>query len=187
MTPSTLAGGTESAQHARKRVTYTHDAMIDLIITNPGISQNAIAAHFGYQRPSISRIFNSDAFQVRLAHRKAELIDPSITETFESNVQALANQSLDIIADKLATTQSADMAFRAFELSTKALGYGARQQAQVTVQNSFVVALPQKAESAKAWAQQHAPGGGLPMVEEVPKGSSTPVPSPDLEALLERV
>ncbi len=50
MTPVSLLGGTQSAANAIKKVSYTHDTMIDLILGNPGISQTAIAAHFGYSR-----------------------------------------------------------------------------------------------------------------------------------------
>lgn len=148
--------GTDSANLAIARVSYTHDAMIDLIINNPRISQNEIAKHFGYTAAWVSRIKNSDAFQQRLAARKADLVDPSILATLEEKFAALADRSMDIIQEKLELTQSPDLAFKALELSSKALGYGARQQ-NVAVQQNFVVAMPQKAESGAAWAAQHGP------------------------------
>ena len=55
-----------------RRVKYSHDAMIDLIIASPGIQQNTLAIHFGYTVGWISTIMQSDAFQAKLAARKDE-------------------------------------------------------------------------------------------------------------------
>jgi hypothetical protein len=46
------------------------------------------------------------------------------------------------------------------EITTKALGYGARQN-NLNVQQNFVVALPPKAETAQDWAREHGPTGGV--------------------------
>lgn len=154
--------GTASAALAIQRVKYSHDAMIDLIIANPVLSQGAIAQHFGYTQAWVSRVFNSDAFQARLAVRKADLVDPTILMSVEEKFRTLVNRSLDIFQEKLEATKSADLAMKGIEMATKALGYGARQ-ANVAVQNNFVVAMPQKVEDPAAWAtryqQSHAAGG----------------------------
>jgi hypothetical protein len=148
---------TESAAGAIARVKYSHDAMIDLIILKPSISQAEIATHFGYTQAWVSRIFCSDAFQARLAMRKADLVDPVITGGVRERIEGLAMQSLEIIANKLQATQNPDLALKAFELSTKAAGYGARQS-NVSVQNNFVVALPPKVEDPSDWATRHNGG-----------------------------
>lgn len=140
------------------RVRYTHDAMIDLMIANPMISQNAIAGHFGYSVGWCSRIINSDAFQARLAQRKADIVDPSLILSIEERLKGLASRSLDIVQEKLDQIPSFDNAFKVLELSTKALGYGARQQ-NVAVQQNFVVAMPTKVPDAQAWASQHRADG----------------------------
>jgi len=146
--------GTASAANAIARVKYSHDAMIDLLIANPAISQNEIAANFGYTVPWVSRIMNSDAFQARLALRKEELLDPVIVASIEEKFRALASKSLDVVLDKLSVTNSAELGLKALEISAKALGYGARQQ-NLNVQTNFVVALPGKADSAESWAAAH--------------------------------
>jgi hypothetical protein len=151
--------GTESAKAAIQRVKYTHDAMIDLIITDPGISQGAIASHFGYTQPWVSRIMNSDAFQARLAQRKEDIVDPVLTLSIDERLKALASKSLDIVLEKLTITQNPDTALKALEITAKALGYGARQP-NLNVQQNFVVQMPQKAGSVEDWAAKHA-GGGL--------------------------
>lgn len=150
--------GTDSAAGALGRVRYTHDAMIDLIIANPAISQNDIAKHFGYTAPWVSRIMNSDAFLARLAARKTEVVDPSLVASVEEKLRALASKSLDVVLEKLTVSNSAEIGLKALEISSKALGYGARQQ-NLNVQQNFVVALPGKAVTAEAWAEAHGPSG----------------------------
>lgn len=147
--------GTESAALAIDRVKYSHDAMIDMIIANPGVHQNALAKHFGYTAAWVSRIINSDAFQARLAVRKADIVDPSLVMSVEERLNTLADRSLTILHEKLELTQNPDMALKAADLSLRALGYGARQ-ANVAIQQNFVVAMPAKATSGAEWAQQQA-------------------------------
>lgn len=164
---ATALQGTESAANAVTRIKYTHDAMIELVIANPAISQNEIAKHFGYSVPWVSRVFCSDAFQARLAERKTELVDPTIVASVNERMQALAMQSLDILQDKLAATKNPDMAMKALEISTKAMGYGARQQ-NINTQNNFVVHLPNKIEDPHAWANAHSgrqPAQDVPFAE----------------------
>jgi len=157
--------GTTSAANAVARVNYSHDAMIDLIIANPAISQNELAKHFGYSAAWVSRVRNSDAFLARLAERKGDIVDPSIIATVEEKIRAVADRAWDTVLTKLDMgTATFDQALTAADKASKALGYGARQQ-NVNVQQNFVVALPQKAATADAWANRYAG------------------PSPDLAAL----
>ena len=146
--------GTASAASAIARVKYSHDAMIDHMLENPSISQTQLAAMFGYTGPWVSRVMNSDAFLARLAERKSDLVDPSIALTLDEKFRSLASQSLDIIQEKLHSTRNPDTALKALELSTKALGYGARQQ-NLNVQQNFVVAMPTQMATPEAWAEQH--------------------------------
>jgi len=114
------------------KVSYTHDSMIDLIISNPVIDQNQIAAHYGYTPGWVSQIIASDSFQARLAERKDELIDPTIRASIEENFKALVVRSLAILKDKMnkPSHQIPDnLALRTLELSTRALGYGVRPEA----------------------------------------------------------
>lgn len=157
--------GTESAANAVARVNYTHDAMIDLIIANPAISQNELAKHFGYSVPWLSRIRNSDAFLARLAERKKDIVDPGVIASVEEKLRAIVDKSAEIILDKLEKTQSADLALKALDLGGKLAGYGARQSGPV-VQNNFVVALPPKATSEQGWAAQHGPQTVIDMPEK---------------------
>src|ERR1700688_3901505 len=60
------------------QVRYTHDDMVDTIIANPVITQNELAARYGYTASWISQVITSDAFQARLHERKDQLTDPTI-------------------------------------------------------------------------------------------------------------
>lgn len=144
--------GTASAANAVARVSYTHDAMIDLILANPMVTQGGIAHHFGYTQAWVSRVMNSDAFLARLAERKTELVDPSLVASIDEKLRALASKSLDVVLEKLTVAPTAELGLKALEATTKALGYGARQQ-NLAVQNNFVVALPEKAASAGQWLE----------------------------------
>ena len=186
--------GTKWGKDAIQRVKYSHDAMIDLIIVNPGISQGEVAKAFGYTEPWVSRIFGSDAFQARLAQRKADLVDPTLVASVEERLRAVASRSLDLVMEKLENPKlsTLDQVLKAVEVSTKALGYGARQT-NVAVQTSFVVAMPAVNPNATDWAAQHR--GGV-VVENPPqladeagkKFQKVPgIESPELAALVERI
>jgi len=135
-----------------KKVRYSHEAVIDVILANPTISQGELATRFEVTQAWLSRIIGSDAFQAVLAKRRAELVDPYIMATMEEKIRGVADQSLEIIAEKLQATQSADLALKALGLASTALGFGARERTPTNVQNNYVVALPAKSGSVEDWA-----------------------------------
>ncbi len=143
------------------KVNYTHDAMIDLIIARPGISQGEIAKHFGMNPGWISRVINSDAFQVRLAERKGELVDPVIVAGLEDKLRHAADLSLSRLVEKMESkpaSTAGDTELQVLALSTKALGMGARDRSGGNTNNvQFVVTLPPKAPSQEAWIEAHNP------------------------------
>lgn len=109
------------------KMRYTHEGMANLILENPWISQNQLAAHFGYSPAWISTVITSDAFQSLLASRRAELVDPELRLTLEERFRALTAQSLRVLQEKLtrpADQVSDQLALRAAELGAKALGIG---------------------------------------------------------------
>lgn len=112
-----------------QKVSYTHDAMIDLIIEKGarpgGISQREIAAHFGYTEGWISNILASDAFQARMAARREEVIDPRIKATLEERFRALVIRSLTVLEAELEKPAvKPEVALRAAELGARSLGLG---------------------------------------------------------------
>lgn len=109
-----------------QKVRYTHEAMIELIIAEPTLSQGQLAEHFGYSQGWISCVLASDAFQARLATRREEIIDPELRATIKERFQALVIQSLAVLQKKLnQPTVSDTLAIKAAELGAKSLGLGA--------------------------------------------------------------
>lgn len=149
-----------------KTVKYTHDAMIDLIVTNPAISQNEIAKFFGYTPTWVSIIVNSDAFKNRLAERKAVLVDPKIIAGIEARLEGLAQRSLDLLIDRLDRPGNN---LKPMELVAIAkLGVGDRNLVKTqpqTQNNLYVVNLPPPAPDAKTWVEK-AQGRKLPDISD---------------------
>lgn len=148
--------GDDYSGNRLKRVHYSHEAMIDVIIAEPTLSQNELAARFEKSVSWISIIMGSDAFQAALAKRRDDILDPFLVATIEERLRGLADQSLRVLATKLEQSNNPDLALKSLELTTKALGFGARAVGQTNVQNNFVVQLPPQIEDSGSWAAQHS-------------------------------
>jgi hypothetical protein len=121
------------------RVRYTHEAMIELIITRPEIHQNELAEIFGFSPAWISVVINSDAFQAKLALMKEELINPEIRLQLNERFRALTTRSLQVLQEKLSQPLESipdNLALRAAELGAKALGLGGNASPQTVVISS---------------------------------------------------
>lgn len=113
------------ATNAIQRVSYTHEAMIDLIIAEPNVTAIELGKVFAFSPGWVSRVIASDAFQARLAERKAQLIDPALSNSLDERLRGVAIHSLDLIQEKLSSEESASFAIDALGLATAAMtGYG---------------------------------------------------------------
>lgn len=124
---------TESSQPIQK-LNYSHKAMIDLIIANPGISQNQIAATFRYSPSWVSQVMSSDSFQAAFAARSAEIVDPVLKMTANERFEALVRRSQEILLEKLSKPADVvpdQLAVAVLNSAARARGYGAREQAPV--------------------------------------------------------
>lgn len=101
-----------------KRLNYTHDAMIDLIIAEPTVTPTELAQLFGYSAAWVSRILGSDSFQARLAERKAQLIDPVVAHSLNERLRGVTIQAVEIIKEKLESEESAAYAIEALGIAT---------------------------------------------------------------------
>lgn len=160
------AQGEDFSGRRLQRVHYSHEAMIDVMIAEPTITQGELAKRFGRTQSWISIVIGSDAFQAALAKRRDDLTDPFLIATIEERFRGLAQQSLQVIARKLEETQNADLALKALDISSKALGFGARNPSTTNVQANFVVQLPSKIPDAADWAAAHSPA---PIIENRPQ------------------
>lgn len=138
------------------RMRYTHEAMADALVANPGISQGQLAAQFGYTPAWVSTVINSDAFQALLARRRSELVDPEVALTVRERLQAMTVQGLKVMQEKL--SKPADQvddstALKAIELGTKGLGLGAQGTVLLTSEERL------KALAHRLVAMQGGAGG----------------------------
>lgn len=137
------AGGARQIE----RLGYSHDAMIDVLIANPGVTQNRLGEFFGYTGSWVSTIMASDAFQVRLAARRAELVDPIISASIDERLKALTTRSIQIVQDALEKPDvSVDVALKAAAFGAKALGIGGNAAPKLLIegQGDRLAALAQK-------------------------------------------
>lgn len=122
------AAALPSEPPAIQRLNYSHDAMIDMIIANPGVHQNIIARMLGYSPSWVSTIMATDAFQVKLAQRRETIVDPVLKATLEEQARGLYLRSMEIIREKL-NVDSANvpdrLAIDVFKESGRHLGLGA--------------------------------------------------------------
>lgn len=140
-----LAAGSRATQNYSvgrpqvEKVRYTHDAMIDLLIQNPGISQGSLANYFGYSQSWVCSIMASDAFQVQLAQRRHELIDPAIALSIEERFNALATASVEKLIEHInrpAVEVDPEILIKAATLGAKALGIGGNAPPKTVIINS---------------------------------------------------
>jgi len=140
------------------KVRYTHDAIIDMIIANPAVSQGDLSREFGFTESWMSIIINSDSFQERLANRKGELVDPKIKASIEARLDAIARRALDRLLDKIDNNHpvsNSDL------IRMAALGVGDRNKRPETApvqQNLYVVNLPPPERDAKTWLRTSSRG-----------------------------
>lgn len=146
------------------RVRYSAEAMADLVIADPSISQNTIAAHFGYTPGWISRIFNSDAFKAYLHQRKEELTDPDLKARvnarlmeLEEQLKTVADLALNRMIERLAGPLPVDDDFllKSAQMAKDALGYGARGAGAGPTNINVVVQVPSKAKSTAEWSSRY--------------------------------
>jgi hypothetical protein len=139
---------------AISKVNYTHDAMIDMIIAEPSVTQRTLAARFGYTEGWVSQVFSSDAFKARLAERKGELVDPTIAASLEQRFEGVTRLAMDVLMERLSMNRSGELAIKALDLSARALGFGARDK-QPTIGTQYVVHLPPKSPNTQEWADTY--------------------------------
>ena len=118
------------------KTSYSHEALIDLILANPAIDQNELARKFGYTPGWISQVIGSDAFQAALAARKDQIVDPMLRGAVEESFKGLVLQSMQKLREKLEANPSDQLALEVFKNSSRALGYGARVEINAKVQHS---------------------------------------------------
>jgi hypothetical protein len=147
----------QSTGQVIEKVSYSHEKLLDMLIANPRITQRMLAAHFGYTEGWLSQVMRSDAFREMYEARRKELVDPTIMLSLEQRFSAATHRALDILLEDLDTRRSAEVALKVLSEGRQALGLGVKAGPGGGVQVNFVVAMPEKAESAESWLESHRP------------------------------
>lgn len=142
------------------RMPYTHEKMVEVLILTPRITQKELAGIFGFREQYISRILCSDGFREMYERRRKQLNGEhaGVMEELRTRFEALARQSLDRLEEKLEMGNvPAEVALKALEQSSRALGYGAPSVKVDARQQNFIALMPAKAKEAGEWLAEHAP------------------------------
>lgn len=112
------------------KLSYNHEAMIDILIREPWISQNELADRFGMSASWISTIICSDLFQSKLAERREALVDPEIRMSIKTQFEGLLSRSLEVLRAKMDASPDkiADqLALQTAKMTSQSLGMGVRE------------------------------------------------------------
>src|SRR6266404_8541740 len=123
-----------------QKLRYSHEAMIDLLITEPWISQNELADRFNMSASWISTIICSDLFQAKLAERRDQLVDPEIRMSLKTQFEGLLSRSMDILRTKLSAPPESvpdQLAVQVAKMAGQSLGLGAHET-RVSVHETHV-------------------------------------------------
>ena len=126
VSPNTPPGKGQPVQ----KLHYTHEAMIDLIIAEPGIYNEEIAERFGYTASWISTVVVSDIFQAKLAARREELVDPELRLSIKTQFSGLLQRSMEILRRKLdvpADKVPDQLAVQVAKMASTSLGFGVKE------------------------------------------------------------
>lgn len=109
------------------RLTYSHDALVDMILAKPQATNAELGAAFGRTGQWVSLVKNSGLFRERLALRQAELVDPLLRASVEERFEMVTSRALEILSEKLAAPAPAipdNLVLAAAQLGAKAMGVG---------------------------------------------------------------
>lgn len=145
-----------------------HHAVIELMIAHPELKQGEIARRLGKSQTWLSIVVNSDAFRMKLAERREEVVDPVLEAKVEDRLRAVANEATEVLLERLqlaGESMSTRDLTRLVEVSTKGLGMGRPEAVTAQQNNLYFVASPAPAASRAVWeaavAEAHAPQGEI--------------------------
>lgn len=108
------------------RLSYRHRAIMDLMLSQPGMKLGAIATALGYTQSWVSTVVNNDLFRMELAHRRASF-EHEQHARITSRLLNVANTGVGIMEDMLTNGSPEEITPNVVntftELALKSLGY----------------------------------------------------------------
>lgn len=113
--------------HQLQKLNYSHEALIDQIMTNPAATNQQLGDVFGRTKEWVGMVKNSGMFKEAYALRTGKLMDPVIIERFEERLDMLVDRSIEVLTEKLARPSVEipdELAIQAAALGAKVKGIG---------------------------------------------------------------
>lgn len=167
-----------------QKLSHRHQAIADIIIANPKITQKEIAGEVGMTENWVSTIMRSDLFQSYLAQRRAQFEERLLDRKIEVQSKALevgykglmkAEEALD--ADEADPVETFSKALQAAGIGRSGAAGGEGSQ-QTNIQNNYYTATPDELANARRIMQnraqeiQHQRGGEESGEEQEPNNPS---------------
>lgn len=122
-TPAITPPSTALVPEAKE--SYSHEAMVRLMVANPSFTHAQLAGHFGRPAVWMSAVLASEAFQQVLDLQRHLVADPALTASLDERFRAVAIRSVTVLGERLNNPAVADLVvLKAAEIAVKALGVG---------------------------------------------------------------
>lgn len=124
-----------------QKLRYNHQAMVDLLVTDPTLSQNELADIFDRSPSWISTIICSDLFQDMLAKRRTEILGPEMLQSFKNQHEGLLNRSMAVLRAKLNKKPEEipdQLALQVMKVAGQNLGLANQGETRVSIQETHV-------------------------------------------------
>lgn len=105
-----------------KKVSVTHDLILDWLIANPGVNQSLCALEFGISEAWLSTVIHSDCFQ-ELLHVRQDQLFGDVGLTVKDRIVNLAHESLSRLTERVQVEHDVSKLVPAAELAITALGF----------------------------------------------------------------
>lgn len=134
--PKGMAAGTGPSEAIFKpdekrqaEMPYSHEALIQAAIANPGWGTLKLAQFFGQTPGWLSSVVASDEFQLTLDPVRKQVKQTFLTATLEERFRGLTLRSMDVLQERLNDPKVQDATvLKAAELGIKALGLGKKDE-----------------------------------------------------------
>ena len=107
-----------------QKIKNKHKAILEMMVSNPEMTQRDIAKEFGMTEGWLSQIINSDIFQAQLEEMQEARFHRTLIP-LESKLSALAHSALDELSDQMAAgaIKSQEALKETAEMALDRLGY----------------------------------------------------------------
>lgn len=124
-----------------QKMRYNHQAMVDLLVAQPTLTQNELADIFDRSPSWISTIICSEVFQDQLAKRREEILGPEILQSFKTQHEGLLLRSMAVLREKMNRKVEEipdQLALQVLKVTGQNLGLAHAGETRVSIQETHV-------------------------------------------------